>query len=134
MPVPDRLNRPTSAGGDEEPLLGGRITPGVVRVGATVRRPVGSHSPFVHELLLALDRAGFAGAPRFLGIDERGREILSFIEGVVPGNLDKDIDDEQLAAAAGLLRRFHDVTAATELTQGQECVCHNDISPVNTAS
>ncbi|MFF1916255.1 hypothetical protein ACFVYE_32640 [Streptomyces sp. NPDC058239] len=35
----------------EIPLTGGRITKGVVRVGDTVRRPVGPHSPFVHRLL-----------------------------------------------------------------------------------
>jgi hypothetical protein len=114
------------------PLLGGRITPGVVRVGATVRRPVGPHSPFVHELLLALEQAGFRGAPRFLGVDERGREILSFIEGVVPHDLDEGLTDEQLVAAAALLRRYHQATAGLALASGEECVCHNDISPVNT--
>lgn len=117
--------------GDETPLLGARITPGVVRVGATVRRPVGSHSRFVHDLLLALEQAGFRGAPRFLGVDERGREILSFVEGVVPRDLDEGLTDEQLVAAAALLRRYHKATAALAVASGQECVCHNDISPVN---
>jgi hypothetical protein len=51
------------------PLLVGRITPGVVRVGDTVRRPEGTASPFVREPLLHLERVGFTGALRFLGID-----------------------------------------------------------------
>ena len=62
----------------EIPLEGGRITPGVVRVGETVRRPRNPNSEFVHEVLLHLESVGFDAAPRFLGIDEQGREILSF--------------------------------------------------------
>jgi len=41
----------------------------VVRIGDTVRRPVGPHSPLVHALLAHLESVGFEGAPRFLGID-----------------------------------------------------------------
>jgi serine/threonine protein kinase len=130
--MPDSARGPRSREDDETPLLGGRITPGVVRVGSTVRRPVGPHSSFVHELLLALEQVGFPAAPRFLGIDDRGREVLSFIEGFVPGNLDENLTDDQLAAAAGLLRRYHDASARTTLSDGEECVCHNDISPVNS--
>jgi len=104
----------TSPSGDTEevPLLGGRITPGVVCIGDTVRRPVSPASPFVHELLLHLERVGFTGAPRFLGIDERGREILSFIDGTVPPDLDPELSDEQLTTAAHLLRRYVVVPAA----------------------
>lgn len=123
---------PHAGEADEIPLLGGRVTPGVVRVGATVRRPTGSHSAFVHALLVDLEQTGFGGAPRFLGIDDRGREILSYLEGVVPDDLDEGLADEQLAAAAELLRRYHDATAGRSLAAGEEVVCHNDISPVNT--
>jgi hypothetical protein len=60
------------------------VSPGVVRVGDTVRRPIGPHTAAVHALLSYLHAAGFAGAPRPLGIDEQGREVLSFIPGTVP--------------------------------------------------
>lgn len=103
-----------------------------MRVGNTVRRPLGPHSPFVHALLIHLEDLDFDAAPRFLGIDDQGREILSFIEGFVPDNIDAGLTDQQLAEAARLLRRFHDVTAASELADAAEVVCHNDISPVNT--
>jgi Phosphotransferase enzyme family len=116
----------------EIPLCGGRVTPGVVRIGDTVRRPIGPHSGFVHELLSYLERAGFVGAPRFLGIDEKGREILSFIEGNVPNNLDPSLTGEQLVAAAEVLRRYHDATAGSALAGTEDVVCHNDVSPVNT--
>lgn len=70
---------------DEIPLLGGDVTEGVVRVGDTVRRPLGPHSPLVHAVLDHLESVGFAGAPRFLGIDDHGREVLTFVEGEVAG-------------------------------------------------
>lgn len=115
---------------DEVALTGGRLTAGVVRVGGTVRRPTGPHSPFVHGLLTHLDAVGFTGAPRLLSVDDHGREVLSFIDGWVPPNLDR-FPDEVLVAAARLLRALHDATAGTELAGDQEVVCHNDPSPCN---
>jgi hypothetical protein len=112
----------------EEPevsLSGGRLTAGVVRVGDTVRRPGGAHSDFVTRLLCHLEAVGFDGAPRALGVDDRGRDVLTYIDGWVPPNL-AHFPDDTLVAAARLLRRFHDATAA-----GHEVVCHNDPSPCN---
>ena len=114
----------------EVPLSGGRLTAGVVRVGDTVRRPTGPHSPFVHRLLRHLEAIGFEAAPRLLGADEQGREVLSFIAGWVPPNLNHFRDDT-LAAAVRLLRRLHDATAGSELAGEREVVCHNDPSPCN---
>jgi adenosylcobyric acid synthase len=114
----------------EIPLAGGRLTEGVVRVGDTVRRPVGAHTPLVHALLRHLEAVGFYGAPRVLGIDERGREILTFIEGEVPPDL-RSFSDVQLVEAAALIRRFHDATAGSNLAGDEEVVCHNDLSPCN---
>lgn len=56
----------------------------VVRVGDTIRRPAHARSAYVDELLRRLPAAGFDGAPRPLGYDELGRQILTFIEGEVP--------------------------------------------------
>ena len=56
----------------EVPLTGGN-TPGVVRVGDTVRRPLQPGSERIHRLLAHFERCGFGGAPRLLGIDARGR-------------------------------------------------------------
>jgi hypothetical protein len=49
------------AGQAEIPLGGGDVTEGVVRVGDTVRRPVGPHAPLVHAPLAHLESAGFEG-------------------------------------------------------------------------
>lgn len=116
----------------ETPLTGGWVTNGVVRVGDTVRRPPAANGEFVRQLLRHLEAVGFDEAPRFLGLDERGRQILLFLDGEVPSDCRAAIwDDEQLQAAARLLRRFHDATAGTEIAAGAEIVCHNDFGPWN---
>jgi hypothetical protein len=91
----------------EIPLIGGDMSD-VVRVGDTVRRPVGSLG--VQALLRWYERVGFDGAPRFIGIDQRGREILSFVEGE-PGFAPVPGDDGVVAAIGRLLRRAHDAQA-----------------------
>jgi Ser/Thr protein kinase RdoA (MazF antagonist) len=98
----------------EHALAGGTMNAGgVVRVGDTVRRPVGAHSPAVHALLEHLERVGFEGAPRFLGMDERGREVLTFIEGEVPGAPFEPwtLSEETRASVARLLARYHEAVA-----------------------
>jgi Ser/Thr protein kinase RdoA (MazF antagonist) len=119
----------------EVPLLGGRVTAGIVRIGDTVRRPPRMNAEFVHALLAHLAAAGFEGAPRFLGTDELGRDVLSYIDGDVPTDLGWH-DDGVLVAAARLIRKFHDatvllVTPQTAAPTPLEVVCHNDLSPCN---
>jgi hypothetical protein len=98
----------------EIPLAGGDVTEGVVRAGDTVRRPVGPHSPLVHALLSHLESAGFEGAPRFLGIDGAGREVLTYIDGEVAGRPRPPwIADETRLASVGRLVRAYDDAAAS---------------------
>jgi hypothetical protein len=111
-------------------LTGGRATPGVVRVGDTVRRPLGAHSAFVHDVLGHLERQSVTDVPRFLGIDEQGRETLSFVPGTVPPELG-GFEAAQWIAGARLLRRLHDATAGCVLAGWNEVVCHGDTSPCN---
>jgi len=125
---------PDDEAAPEQSLAGGYVSE-VVRVGGTVRRDPGPNVGFVRELLRLLELADFGGAPRYLGTDARGREILTFIDGHVPWQADQQLSartDASLAAAAVLLRRYHDLTAGTALAGGSEVVCHNDLSPRNT--
>jgi Phosphotransferase enzyme family len=118
----------------EVPLSGGFVND-VVRVGDTVRRPQGARAGFVHRLLESFAGHGWGGAPRFLGVDGAGREILEFLDGQVawrPDQLAQVRGEQALQAVARLVRQFHDLTAGTPLAQGQEVVCHNDLSPKNT--
>ncbi len=115
----------------EEPLGGGRVTAGVVRVGETVRRPRTERSDFVASLLAHLRARGFDAAPTVLGIDARGRDVLEFIDGRVPPELDGSYSNETLSAAARLIRRYHDATADFAVARTAEVICHNDLSPCN---
>jgi Ser/Thr protein kinase RdoA (MazF antagonist) len=111
---------------DERPLSGGRITDGVVRVGDTVRRPKSAASPFVARLLHHLAAQGFDECPRFLGSDERGRDVFTFVPGAVVARW-QHFPDDVLMNAAAMLRRFHD--AGRNLTG--TVVCHHDPGPNN---
>jgi len=119
---------------DEQRLPGGFVT-SVVRAGNTVRRSPPENPEFVRALLRWFEQRGWGGAPRFLGTDERGREVLSFIDGHVawePVQLPSVTSDASIARLAALVREFHDLTAGTPLAAGAEVVCHNDLSPKNT--
>ncbi|WP_458126505.1 phosphotransferase [Paenibacillus sp. Z3-2] len=131
--------------GQEEVFTGGNVNQ-VVRIGETVRRQA-KPNPYVHELLSHLEKVGYDHAPRFLRIDEQGREVLSYLEGIVPGNDYPEIEeymwsDESLIGVAKLLRSYHDATvgfiATSEsmnkypgITEQDEVVCHNDFAPYN---
>lgn len=56
---------------EEQPLSGGNVSAGVVRVGDTVRRPAGPWTPAVHALLTHLHEAGFRAAPAPWGSTNR---------------------------------------------------------------
>ena len=122
-----------SRNGDPQPLEGGRSTAGIVRIGGLVHRPMSARAAFVRDLLLHLEEVGFTGAPRDRGIDEEGRQILTYVEGWVPHAVEQGAwTDEQLRRAATLLRAFHDATAGSALAGSGEVVCHNDCAPWNT--
>lgn len=85
----------------------------VVRIGKTIRRPIGVWTPAVHSLLEHLERAGFGGAPRPRGIDEPGREVLTLVVGEVamrpwPAVL---VSGDGLSQLARWLRAYHDAVA-----------------------
>jgi hypothetical protein len=99
---------------EEIPLLGGDVTQGVVRVGDTVRRPLNGNSAMVHALLIHLEEAGFEGAPRFRGVDQAGREILTYIEGEVAWRPRPPwiADTGRLISVARLVREYDDAAAS----------------------
>ncbi|WSQ06953.1 aminoglycoside phosphotransferase family protein [Streptomyces sp. NBC_01231] len=129
---------------EEQPLSGGNVSAGVVRVGDTVRRPAGPWTPAVHALLTHLHEAGFRAAPRALGIDEQGREVLTFVTGEVvwPDRFALLEPARRLARVARLIRDFHD--AVEDFTpppdaqwqvlipaEGADIIAHQDLAPWN---
>ena len=115
----------------EQDLCGGAQTAGIVRVGPTVRRPLHARSEYVHQLLQHFEQVGFDGAPRYLGLDDQGREILSYFEGEVLVGSPVRLSEARITSASQLIRRFHDATAGTALANGHEIVAHNDLGPHN---
>jgi Ser/Thr protein kinase RdoA (MazF antagonist) len=121
-------------------LPGGVANKGrVVRLGETVRRPLRRTSPATHALLRHLADVGFSGAPRLLGTDARGREVLGYIPGttVIPPYPDWAFTDEALASVAELLGEYHRAVAGFDPTPydwpesppgpfAGELVSHND--------
>jgi len=117
---------------DEVPLGGGWSVDGVVRVGDTVRRPQTHATQLMRDVLVHLAEVGFDAAPRWLGLDERGRDVLTFLEGETFSDTRRlTWSDGQLAAAGALLRRYHDAVAGTALAGASEVVCHGDFGPWN---
>jgi len=127
----------------EIPLTGGNVNHQVVRVGDTVRRATTPHSANVHALLRQLEHAGFKHAPRYLGMDDKGREILTFIPGETEFPATLWSDDTALISAARMLRQYHDASAemvashptgwayAYPDTSQHQVICHNDFAPYN---
>jgi len=126
--LPEGQPAPNPAG--EVPLPSGRITRGVVRVGDTVRRPSKASSPFVARLLGRFEGLNVSWAPRYLGEDALGRDVLTFLPGAVPLKW-RTFTDEQVCEAGRLLRQFHDATRGSELAGACSVVCHNDPGPNN---
>jgi len=112
---------------EEQKLSGGQNT-NVVRIGDTVRRPVGPNSDYVHKVLTLLEEKNYKHSPKYLGIDDKGREILSYINGEMGRSI--EWTNSQLIVVMEMLRDFHDSTTGSELCNGQEVVSHRDISPI----
>ena len=87
-----------------------------------MRRPVQGNSPLVHALLRHLEDVGFAGAPRFLGIDSAGREVLTYVEGEVAGRPRPAwiADEDRLISVGRLVRAYDDAAATFVVPPGAE--------------
>lgn len=124
----------------EEELAGGNVTK-VVRIGDTVRRTAGPGTPTIHRLLAHVRAQGLLWVPEPMGLDEAGREILSYLPGDVPHGMPAWIWNEHvLVDIARALRAWHDATvgfSAPDARWGlpasspREVICHNDFAPYN---
>lgn len=122
-----------------------------------VHRSTGPWTTTVQAFLRHLEHAGFEGAPRVVGTDDDGHEILTFIDGEVlaagpawrPGSPTPWPSwaqrEECLIATGSLLRSFHQAATTFEPPEeaiwrrhnapglgAGEIVCHGDIGPHNT--
>jgi hypothetical protein len=140
----------------EERMPEGRSGTKVWRSSRGVHRTTGPWTSTVHAFLRHLETVGFAGAPRVLGMDDVGREVLSFIDGDVladpawqPGRPTPwpgwAQSEECLVDSARLLRRLHEASTSfvppdNTVWRQHDCpalgrdeiVCHGDVGPHNT--
>jgi len=105
----------------------------------TVRRQAGSWTPAVHALLRHFEAAGFGGAPRALGVDDDGREVLTVVDGEIPGVDGAPPGDDVVFAVGELVRAMHDAQEGFTPPEGSswqvlpgavpgdEVICHNDV-------
>ncbi|MFF5175084.1 phosphotransferase [Micromonospora sp. NPDC000089] len=82
-------------------------------------------------MLSFLEAAGYPYAPRHLGVDERGRQVLSYVPGETTDHPSQRAAGAY-AAGGRMLRALHDATAHSALAEGRECVIHGDPGPFNT--
>lgn len=125
-----------------EPVpLEGNVTVGIVRIGDTVRRPAMPWSTSVDALLAHFHDVGFEGAPRALGYDGTGRQVLSFIEGFVDPD-PSDLDTTRLTEVGRVIRRLHDASSTFVPPvdaiwnvgippDAEDLICHHDLAPWN---
>lgn len=128
--------------------MAGGNTGGAVRVGDTVRRVAGPWTASVHSVLDHLAAHGFTGAPRALGFDDQGREILSHLPGATVGGQlpwpEWTHSDTALIQTARWLKAFHVAIAdyvppaAARWREGGAwapglIIGHNDAAPYNAA-
>ncbi len=169
-PVPERAGDNTSSGRTTAPQIAGTVLgrrsrgtalewtiqqdgemdedgvmlAGVERVGDTVRRSSGVWTPTLLALLAHLRTVGFGYGPTPLGVDDEGREVVSYITGDAGSAC-----WEHVATDAGvwrfgrLLREYHIASASFSppepahwklpaLDTGPDTVvCHGDFTPWN---
>lgn len=128
----------------DEIALGGNLQD-AVRIGDTVHRTAGPWTRAVHALLRYLERVGYP-APRVIGMDPQGREVLGFVHGEAHNGTHERLpvklyDDSHVVAAAKLLRSYHDAIAGFRpppeaqwrivAPTRYEVICHNDWTPWN---
>jgi 8-oxo-dGTP diphosphatase len=133
---------------DEGFTMAGGNVGGTVRVGRTVRRATGPWTPAVQALLEHLAAVGVAEAPRVLGVDAAGREVLAYLPGEVRPQDASDLpppDEALVVDAVRWLRRYHDAVAGfwhpgrwrnepgSATPEDGQIVCHHDFAPYNVA-
>lgn len=111
------------------PLTGGGTAASVVRIGDHVHRSLPPNHVFTHKVLKHLAEKGVVEVPRFLGISEKGQEILTFIEGEVPRGW--DLSEDQVEGCLMMMKRFHDACTDFPDLKGAETIVHQDLAPWN---
>jgi len=129
---------------NNEVLCGGRENK-IFRISDRVIRPSAAWTPYVHDFLSFLIEEGITYVPQPYGINEKGEESLSYVQGEVYNYPLPEfmLQDKMLISSARLLRSYHDAGARyiDKLTNKEEwmlgtidpieVMCHGDFAPYN---
>ena len=135
---------------EETILTGGGLTDGgstrnqTVKIGDIVHKTAETQHPMVREYLLYLQEKGMSGVPRFLGVDDLGRDMFTYLPGKTMGP-DYPHDhpclhsDQCIIDTARFMRKLHDMSVgflprAIEAgwtnpffpSETPEIICHGD--------
>lgn len=127
-----------------EDILKGNDKHPIVRIGDQVHRPTEFWTPAVHDLLKYLESIDFPFSPRVFGFDDKGREVLSYLDGDSgKAGWYQIHSDEGLRKYAKFLRTYHDAVSnykpssrlewvnGTKGLQPGQIICHGDFGPWN---
>ncbi|GAB2591533.1 aminoglycoside phosphotransferase family protein [Microlunatus antarcticus] len=122
-------------------LAGGNMSQ-VVRRGQAVHRTAGPWTSTIHRLLDHLHANGVTWLPRALGVDEQGREVLTYLPGTVPSYpMPSWVWSQDVLVDAGRrLAQVHQASAGFDTAgatwqlpshEPAEVICLNDVAPYN---
>lgn len=129
---------------NNEVFYGGRENK-IFRVKDKVIRPSALWTAYIHDFLNFLIEEGVTYVPKPYGINEKGEESLSYVQGEVYNYPLPDfmLQDQMIRSAAILLRNYHEVSEKyiDKLTKKEvwmlptidpiEVMCHGDFAPYN---
>ncbi|MHA7306232.1 phosphotransferase [Arthrobacter sp. TMN-49] len=125
---------------EEQELTGGNASGRVVRIGETVRKPWIDNTSAVQSYLEAI-RARGVDAPKPLGRDQDGRQVVEYVSGALAIDL-LPLGHEDLLRVGRMIRRIHDASEFVPISdpdgwkmllpaEHPNLMCHNDLAPWN---
>lgn len=126
---------------DFEILEGGNMNQPLLKDGL-VYKDKHKASHLIHELLTHVKKQGIDWVPTSHGIDENGKHVFSYIEGIVPDDEPKWLWDKNILKSAAIrLREWHEATSGLKIESNDwllendepnEVICHCDFAPYNS--
>lgn len=125
---------------NSEILFGGNLNTPIKKDNYIVKNSTEA-SETIHELLIHIRKQGIDWVPESHGIDNNGKHVFTYIEGVVPHDMPDWIWKENIIKDIAIkLRQWHDATVTFkkisprwlfETDEIHEVICHNDFAPYN---
>ncbi|GAA3637633.1 phosphotransferase [Microlunatus ginsengisoli] len=124
-----------------ERLAGGNVAGEVLKIGSVVHKPATAATPAVAALLRHLEHVGCVAAPRWLGLDDEGRQMIEYVDGPL-ADTRPIMDQAGLRRLGSIIRDLHDALALFRPPPDarwdvvippdrEDLICHHDLAPWN---